>query len=242
MITLYDFDSKAGRPWNVSVWKARYSLNFKNLPYKTVWIEFPDVEPTMKKLGALPTGTRKNGTPFYTLPAIHDDSTGAIIADSAVIAEYLDKTYPTPTQLIPSGTHALQTAFRELVDSKATPLVSLVVPDAVTKTMNPPSAEYMARVFATAVSNAASMSEETRVAEWEKAEEVLGSVKALMKPEDRWVMGDAISFADFVVAAMLIMAKTVYGKESEEWTRMMNWHDGRWDRMMTDLEKYTAVH
>jgi hypothetical protein len=29
---------------------ARLVLNFKNIPFETVWLEYPDVEPTLKPL------------------------------------------------------------------------------------------------------------------------------------------------------------------------------------------------
>ncbi|KAF9063085.1 hypothetical protein BDP27DRAFT_1299913 [Rhodocollybia butyracea] len=242
MITLYDFGGKIKHPWNVSVWKARYSLNFKSVAYKTIWIEYPDIEPTMKELGALPTGRKPDGSPLYTLPVIHDDSTGAIIADSALIAEYLDKTYPTPTQLIPTGTHALQAVFREMVSSKAITFATLVLPEAMGKVVNQPSAEYLEHAYSALVLEAKTADEEERVAKWEKAKEFLGGVDALMKREDKWIMGDAISFADFVVAAVLTMVKNIFGKESEAWKQVVSWHEGRWDRMMIELEKYSTVY
>ncbi|KAF9063081.1 hypothetical protein BDP27DRAFT_1335612 [Rhodocollybia butyracea] len=231
MITLYDFDSKTKHPWNVSVWKARYSLNFKNVPYKTIWVEYPDIEPIMKKLGARPTRLRGDGSPMYTLPAIHDESTGAVIADSALIAEYLDKTYPTSTQLIPKGTHTLQASFRGLIESKMSPLGLLVMPELIRNVVNAPSAEYMTSQYLPkfGISDLATwtLSEEQRNESWEK---------------DKWIMGEEISFADFAVAAVFEAMISALGKDSEDWKRVLSWHDGRWDRMMAELERYRAVY
>ncbi|KAF9063082.1 hypothetical protein BDP27DRAFT_1335618 [Rhodocollybia butyracea] len=216
MITLYDFDSKTKHPWNMSVWKARYSLNFKNVPYKTIWIEYPDIEPTMKKLGAQPTGLRQDGSPLYTLP------------------------------LIPRGTHALQAAFRRLIESNMSSLGLLVVPELIRKVVNAPSAEYMTSHYLPnfGISDLATwtLSEEQSIAEWDKVKELLGSVHAMMKAEDKWIMGDQISFADFAVASVFETIKAVFGKDSEEWKRVVSWHDGRWDRMMTELERYSTVY
>ena len=39
----------------------RYALNYKKLPYKTVWVEFHEIEPAAKKVGAKPTRTKPNG-------------------------------------------------------------------------------------------------------------------------------------------------------------------------------------
>ena len=40
---------------------VRYALNYKNLPYKTVWIEYHEIEPVAKKLGAKGTKLKPNG-------------------------------------------------------------------------------------------------------------------------------------------------------------------------------------
>jgi hypothetical protein len=36
-------------------------LNYKKLPYKTVWIEYHEIEPVAKKLGAKGTRFKPNG-------------------------------------------------------------------------------------------------------------------------------------------------------------------------------------
>ena len=40
---------------------VRYALNYKKLPYKTVWVEFHEIEPVAKKVGAKPTRIKPNG-------------------------------------------------------------------------------------------------------------------------------------------------------------------------------------
>ena len=40
---------------------VRYALNYKKLPYKTVWIEFHEIGPVAKKVGAKPTRIKPNG-------------------------------------------------------------------------------------------------------------------------------------------------------------------------------------
>ncbi|KAK0229539.1 hypothetical protein EDD85DRAFT_957296 [Armillaria nabsnona] len=90
-ITLYDLPSKAGNyPGTMITWRTRYALN---LPYQTVYVELPAVEALAKKIGASPTSTKPDAvSPFYTIPIIQDDSTGAVVSD---LAGYLDKTYPS---------------------------------------------------------------------------------------------------------------------------------------------------
>lgn len=70
------------------------SLQLKGIPFKTEWVEYPDIEPLCKRIGALPTSKKTDGRDHYTLPTIFDPSTGRAISDSLPIALYLDQTYP----------------------------------------------------------------------------------------------------------------------------------------------------
>jgi hypothetical protein len=40
---------------------VRYALNYKKLSYKSVWIEFHEIEPVAKEVGAKPTRIKPNG-------------------------------------------------------------------------------------------------------------------------------------------------------------------------------------
>jgi glutathione S-transferase len=78
----------------------RFMLNYKQIPYKTVWIEFADVQSRLKELGAPSTATAADGiTPFYSLPTIYDPNTEKFVSDSIEITKYLDATYPGTTPL-----------------------------------------------------------------------------------------------------------------------------------------------
>ncbi|KAK0237554.1 hypothetical protein EDD85DRAFT_789711 [Armillaria nabsnona] len=104
MITLYDPPFKGA--------------NSPGTDYQTVYVELPDIEALAKKTGASPTSTKPDGvSPFYTIPIIQDGSTGAVVSDSAAIAAYLDKTYPSSEpMLILTGTITLQLAFADAVN------------------------------------------------------------------------------------------------------------------------------
>jgi hypothetical protein len=49
-IVLYDLACSKGLCFSPVVWRIRLLLNYKQIPYKTIFLEFPDIEPTLKAL------------------------------------------------------------------------------------------------------------------------------------------------------------------------------------------------
>ena len=70
---------------------ARLVLNLKGIPYKTEWLEYPELAPTFKSFGIPPNA---EGTP-YTIPTIRIGD--KYVMDSAKIAPELEKCYPSPS-------------------------------------------------------------------------------------------------------------------------------------------------
>ncbi|KAJ3867130.1 hypothetical protein EV359DRAFT_35127 [Lentinula novae-zelandiae] len=243
-ITLYDFPAKRDEhtAWNPNVWKTRYSLVYKNLPYRTVLVEFPDLEHIMQLLGAAPTETKPDGSPKYTLPVIHDSATNAVVSDSFIIAQYLEETYPSPP-LFPNGTHAFHASFNDLFPARIEPMLQFLIPS-IACVLNPRSEVYFRRtrkeMFGMELTELyPAKGSEKRDQEWRRFEEGLGMLDRTMRKSDILIMGGNLPcFADFTVAGWLCSFRTVFGADSEEWRGLMQWHDGRWYRFMKALEKY----
>ena len=49
-IILYDLACTKNVCFSPTVWRIRLMLNYKQIPYKTVFLEFPDIEPELKAL------------------------------------------------------------------------------------------------------------------------------------------------------------------------------------------------
>ncbi|KAJ8084347.1 hypothetical protein PM082_003116 [Marasmius tenuissimus] len=227
LIKFYDIPCQiAGKPFPPNTWKIRYSLNYKGLAFETVWVEYPGIEATCKETGAPPTGHKIDGSDLYTLPVIHDPATGAIIADSFPIAKYLDATYPTTPTLIPAGTGSLQAAFSDAFMVKLTPLRQFGLPKS-TYILNPRSEEYCRRtrlpLFGMTMEEMYPKGEK-RTVEWEKLRLGFNEVDKWLG-EDKFVMGDTLSFVDFVVAAFVLWCKILYGPDSGEWEDISSWND-----------------
>lgn len=220
-------------------------MNFKGLPYKSIYFEYPDLEPASKKAGIPNNGYKADGRPHYTSPAIVDDSTGSAITDSYKIAEYLDKTYPTTPKAFPPGSEALQAAFYTQFNQLAGPILPLILPKIQRELLNPPSAEfyYHARSinFGKPLEQVEPVGEE-RVKAWANAKAVFDTVNGwLSKRTGPYFMGESPTFADFVVASMLQMIKITFGEDSEEWKDIATWNDGRWVTLLKDLDQYASV-
>jgi glutathione S-transferase len=182
-------------------------------------VEYPDIESTLKAAGIPPTSQWPDGRPMYTLPAIVDDSTGAALPESFIIAEYLDKTYPDKPLLFPSGTTALQEAFADIVLANLDVLSEFALAKTCEVLLNSRSEEYFRRtkkeLLGKTVDEFVPQGESAKVA-WKTLEEGFGKIAQWMK-DDQFVMGNTVSFADFVVTGRLRWAKLALEEDSQQW-------------------------
>ncbi|KAG7091608.1 hypothetical protein E1B28_010627 [Marasmius oreades] len=245
-IDFYDIPSKLrGSSWSPSTWRIRYALNYKQLPYKTTWVEYPDIEKTCKQIGAPPTSKKPDGSPAYTVPTIYDPNTGKSVSDSLKIMVYLEETYPSSPErsLIPPGTWGLQLALLSLGPTILGSFSQFILPPGI-KFLNEPSAKYCTDrlVVGGRPLMDLELQGEKRVVEWEKVEHGFGVIDSWMKKEDKFLMGDRFIFADLTIGALVRRVRQLYGEDSEEWRSMEKWHGGRWARLVKELDEYAMIH
>ncbi|EIN12887.1 hypothetical protein PUNSTDRAFT_50105 [Punctularia strigosozonata HHB-11173 SS5] len=230
------------RAWCPNAWVTRLTLGFKGLPFKTVWVEYPDIADLCKKIGAAPTGTR-DGLPLYTLPVIQDPSTGKVISDTFAIAEYLDETYPDRPTLMPKGTRGLQWAFTYTATQMAIGPYRDNMMLAVYKQLRPRSQEYFR---ATREKALGSKLEELsvgvkRVERWATAEAGFAKLLNIIKKNgegSQYFMGDTVSFADLFIVAWLEWVKQALG--GEEWELVRKWNGGFWGQFVDSIHSKYA--
>lgn len=218
----------------------RYVLQFKKIPYQTQWIEYPDIAKVCKENNIPPTSYEKDGSPYYTFPAIIDEKTGVAIAESALIAAYLDKTYPDTPKAFPNDSAGLQFAFSKAHGLMFMPGWPLIVP-AVAKILNPYSSEYFIRTrtewFGKPL-NELIKSEEERL-------ETLTKFKTFWDGMDEWysktegpfLMGSVVSYGDFIIASDVHFLRAAWGEESDNWMVFKSWHEGKWVTLAGELDK-----
>lgn len=255
-IILYDIASAQPlRTFSPNPWKTRYALNLKRLHYTTKWVQLPDIPSVRQELGVPANRTLPDGSPYHTLPMIHDTSTGAKVGDTFEIALYLDKTYQNAPRLIQPGTTGLTAAFNAQVDGLFTRHVLL----ADQMPFDAAVAEQIQNIFAqrmgvTTLPKTALNSEdrqkllaafENAMGEFVKAYYHTGGTtdyfwspsgtaveQAQMKGREQggpWLDGDEPAYADLIVGAWLAMMEA--SMKNEDWERLRSWQGGFWGRL-----------
>lgn len=237
LITLYDIPSRLPEnAWSPNIWKTRFSLNLKGLRYKTVWVEFPDIENLYKSLDLKPNST--TGRP-YTLPVIHDPSTNKTISDSLEIAKYLDSTYPSTTPLFPPGSEALPSQEDRVTFES----LQLILPPLICSILNPVSEAYYRRTReATFGKKLEELSPPgpQREEHWKEVQQGFALVAPLLEGK-KFALGDIISFADVTIASWILFIKRLLGAESKEWNDIEGWNDGLWAAYLANFVEYEKI-
>ncbi|EME46496.1 hypothetical protein DOTSEDRAFT_70488 [Dothistroma septosporum NZE10] len=199
--TLFDLPSR-GTPtsWSLNPWKARLVLNYKNLPYKTQWVEYPDLASTFKSNGIPPNDSKVNPNAEYSSPALkHPD--GHCTMDSLAIAHELEKAHPIPSLRLDDGSADRALAAIADLQKALSPVVLPRVPDLL---LNPSSEEYFRRTrakrFGMELTDFAKSDQAGETA-WKNAEPALEKVKQLLyEDESGPYVAKEPGFADFVLA------------------------------------------
>lgn len=198
-VILYDIPSKDPRHcWSLNPWKTRLILNFKGIPYKTEWLEYPDIAPTLKSFGIPPS---EPPCTAYTSPTIRISD--KYVMDSRKIADVLEKEYPSPSLHLDSP---LLKKVEELAPQCITALAPVYIPRAPRYVLNPPSAEYFDRTRAARFGMPLSQLENEKGGEsaWKIAEPKWKELGTLLKAEvGPFFMGKTVSYADMIVVGAL---------------------------------------
>lgn len=265
-IVFYDIASKEPRTtFAANPWKCRLALNFKDVQYQTQWVEMPDITSVREELGVPANRTLPDGTPYHTLPVIHDTTTGALIGDSFEIALYLDKQYPDGPKLFRPFTTGLTAAFNARVDGIFTRFAGL----STQMPFDPQVLQKVGEIFAKripAIQKMAGQNSSLQQGSMEEFEAALGELaksyrhtggttdyfwrsrgtddeQAQRPPEGHqagpWLDGEEATYADLIVGAWLKMFQISMPKA--EWEKVSQWQDGLWGRIVEALDVFCAI-
>ncbi|KAL2186675.1 hypothetical protein L209DRAFT_731631 [Thermothelomyces heterothallicus CBS 203.75] len=199
---LFDLPSRDPcRCWSLNPWKTRMLLNFKGVDYRTEWVEYPDIKPTLEP--HVPPHPQK---PQYTIPTVRFPD-GRYVMESFAIAREIEAAHPTPSARLDAPAVAeLMGAVPRLLHK----LRAVLLPGVPRLILNERSKPYWHETRSAMVGKALDEWEREVVAagepDWDGAEPVLREVTALLKKEagGPFFLGNEVSYADFIWGGFLI--------------------------------------
>ncbi|KAL0573196.1 hypothetical protein V5O48_008768 [Marasmius crinis-equi] len=239
MISVYDFGPSTHPETQATgaspfVRIVIYILRYKKIPHEIVTIGWSDIQKVAPEIGAAPTVLKP--TPKYTVPFIKDSTTGKVVSDSVVIAEYLDEAYPDTPAVFPANSIVLHKIFNSDLAPRLRGLFHVVRPKMASyypkeyQDLNPssllsPTPEEVAKAF------------EKAKEEMDKFHQILGGGA----PYKKFVMGDKPTFSDFVLVAFIYRIKFLYGGDSNEWKQVQALAGGWVGWEVDQLSKFIAL-
>ncbi|KAL5525921.1 hypothetical protein ACEPAG_7259 [Sanghuangporus baumii] len=247
-ITFYDGEftvkEKTLSPYSIRI---RLLLDYKNIAYEILWIQFPDIEATAKAVGAPPTTMKADGTPRYTIPFItvaFPDQPAIAISDSARIAQFIEKTYPDhEDKLLPSNARIFQSMFTKYMAEKilgsvvkiTTPLVVRALPENNQKWI----IETRKSIFGKSIEEIAPQDESSIAEAWMIIEAAFDDLAAHLDTvqEGNFRITGEPSYAEFELVSVLNVVKRL---SPSSWRRLEGRNGGKWAKLM-DLPLYKEL-
>ncbi|KAJ5911659.1 uncharacterized protein N7473_000962 [Penicillium subrubescens] len=201
-IVLYDLACTKNVCFSPVVWRIRLLLNYKQIPYKTIFLEFPDIEPTLKALGI-------ESQSKYTVPAIHHVPSNTYMMDSTPIAQFIESTYlDRPVPLTSELGREIETKARAVVG----PTFRNSVMPREANILSPLSQEYFRRACEATLGHPLEDLLEREENSWNSLADGIRAVGELMqtnKADGPFVLGAQPSYTDFFIAGSLQSARMV---------------------------------
>ncbi|KAK0211980.1 hypothetical protein IW262DRAFT_1485963 [Armillaria fumosa] len=225
VITLYDVPGHNAQPWAPNIWRIRY---------RTVWVEFQNIEITLRSIGAPPSSQRSDGRPVYTLPVIVDptlnSSAPQILSNPNTIAEYLESRYPA-RPVFPEGSRALQTLFVNYIQEVfVKPLLPIMVP--LSHQQLPERSQTHSHMSQSLPPGP------QREHAWMLVKEQFDFLATILDKNSSdgdgvVAMGHQVSYADFALCSVLIWIENMAAQDG--WARVRHWNGGRFSMYHVNL-------
>lgn len=206
-IILYDIPSQQGTGWSLNPWKTRLFLNYKNIPYTTQWVAYPEIATLLKSFGLPPAADSQK----YTIPALRTKD-GKYIMDSDKIATYLDEQYPNPPLPLSLPEDA---EIAKFFGGMIGPSRGLWMPLVPKNVLLPQCAEYFTRTREEDFCGGKSLEDYRESQDHEKIwAEMLPGIKGLgevlKREEGPFIKGKEVSYWDFKIVGYLHFLNRVH--------------------------------
>ncbi|KAI0258196.1 hypothetical protein BC834DRAFT_944651 [Gloeopeniophorella convolvens] len=240
---LYDIPGTSVKhsAWSPNTWKTRFVLNYKGVPYKTEWVEYPDIAATAKRLDAPHTSVDSNGAAEYTAPMLRNVRTGSTLSESYVIAKALERDHPTPP-LFPPGSEDAIAAVEDAFGANVTGPLGRFMLQRIYDQLNDASKPYFLRTRESKWG--APLSKYETPEQWAAVRDTLAPIAAAADARgesDTFLVGKKETYADFIAAAWLEWVRRMWGADTPEWEELAKWDGGRWGRLTRVFKKWEYV-
>ncbi|KAM0254308.1 hypothetical protein ACHAQJ_006949 [Trichoderma viride] len=203
-LVLFDIPSKdeaGNKAWSGNTWKARIVLNYKNIPYRTQWIEYPDIAPTFASYG-IPPNPASTKEAAYTVPVVKFPN-GDYLMQSYAIAQKLEDLWPEPSLHLDSDSYEKAVAVLSKIGPALAPEMRPWTPRNI---LNPASIEYFERTRKAQFGmSLADLHKSDKAGEnaWAAAEPGLQALKTLLTENSSgpYIDGDRVSYGDLLLAS-----------------------------------------
>lgn len=165
------------------------------------------------------------------------------MAESSDIVRYLDTQYPSSPRVISLETHAFEVAyyryFQTAVWSKWPKPIHQYLYETVSHDAGAFIKELREEAFGDTLVNLAKNPQ----SHWDAYRDAFSSVvlPIYKEAEGIFLKGSEPGWADFVTASALLSIKLLYGSDSKEWKYIEEWDEGRWAKLIKDLEPYGHI-
>ncbi|ETS82820.1 hypothetical protein PFICI_04696 [Pestalotiopsis fici W106-1] len=235
-IILYDLACIKNVCFSPVVWRIRLLLNYKNVSYKTVFLEFQDIEPTLKDFGLAPneTGTK------YTVPVIQYVPTGAYMMDSKPISEFIEKTYPSPA--VPLTSDLGREIEAKTRQGLALTFRRSLMPREI-NILSPGAQQFFRRTREAAIGHRLEdlLEGDKEEQAWAEVAETMRSAGELIRTnsaEGPFVLGAHPSYTDFFIAGSLQCARVIDEEVFQKYLRGPGFKEA-YDACLPYMEKRT---
>ncbi|KAK4203952.1 hypothetical protein QBC40DRAFT_7907 [Triangularia verruculosa] len=233
-VTLFDLPSQPPcKAWSLNPWKTRLLLNFKNIPYKTEWLEYPDIAARISP--HLPPNESGSA---YSIPTVLLP-TGKYVMDSKIIAQELQSLYPTPHIDLASLYQAKMEDIMPRIMPALAPIYLPLIPKTLLNEQSRPY-WYDTRGQFVGMEVDAFGKENGGEKAWGKVEPIVKEVTALLKEngDGPYFEGKQVTYADFVWGGFLLFLKRI-GEGSYEELLKKSGDGGVHEALLKGLEQWT---
>ncbi|KAF9969844.1 hypothetical protein BGZ73_007619 [Actinomortierella ambigua] len=192
-----------------AVWRAKFALHYKNVPYESVPLTFLEIPTT------IPSMCKNLSSP--TVPTLQLES-GEGMIDSYAIAEYLEEKYPDRPSLFGSTASEkhLQRFFESYVQSKLHPAIQRMVYLPMYAMQDDANAHY----FRTSREKSSGRTHDhitgNRAENIRELKENLALVHTQLLRTGGWILGSHPGWADFVLASAFVWFNACTPNDFEE--------------------------